>query len=72
MTGKKPLGGRAYGSILHLPGSRRGPSDRGGDVAVSACAPRKLEASWLTNPLAACIVVDLGDAGPSDWAEVES
>lgn len=25
----KPLGGRAYGSIPHLPGSRRGPADRG-------------------------------------------
>ena len=26
---KKPLGGPAYGSIPHLPGSRRGPSDGG-------------------------------------------
>lgn len=26
---EKPLGQRAYGSIPHLPGSRRGPSDRG-------------------------------------------
>ena len=25
----KPLGKRAYGSIPHLPGSRRGPSDKG-------------------------------------------
>lgn len=25
----KPLGGRAYGSIPHLPGSRRGPGDHG-------------------------------------------
>ncbi len=25
----RPLGGRAYGSIPHLPGSRRGPADRG-------------------------------------------
>jgi hypothetical protein len=26
---EKPLGHRAYGSIPHLPGSRRGPSDKG-------------------------------------------
>ena len=26
---EKPLGQRAYGSIPHLPGSRRGPSDKG-------------------------------------------
>lgn len=26
---KKPLGQRAYGSIPHLPGSRRGPADKG-------------------------------------------
>jgi hypothetical protein len=25
----KPLGGKSYGSIPHLPGSRRGPADRG-------------------------------------------
>ena len=25
----KPLGGKAYGSIPHLPGSRRGPADKG-------------------------------------------
>lgn len=28
-TAIKPLGGRAYGSIGHLPGSRRGPGDHG-------------------------------------------
>lgn len=26
---EKPLGGKAYGSIPHLPGSRRGPADKG-------------------------------------------
>ena len=26
---RKPLGGKAYGSIPHLPGSRRGPADKG-------------------------------------------
>lgn len=26
---EKPLGGKSYGSIGHLPGSRRGPADRG-------------------------------------------
>src|SRR5688572_29748116 len=26
---EKPLGQRAYGSIPHLPGSRRGPADKG-------------------------------------------
>jgi hypothetical protein len=26
---EKPLGHRAYGSIPHLPGSRRGPADKG-------------------------------------------
>jgi hypothetical protein len=25
----KPLGKKAYGSIPHLPGSRRGPADKG-------------------------------------------
>ena len=28
-THEKPLGSRAYGSIPHLPGSRRGPADKG-------------------------------------------
>lgn len=28
-TARKPLGGKAYGSIPHLPGSRRGPADKG-------------------------------------------
>lgn len=28
-TVRKPLGGKAYGSIPHLPGSRRGPADYG-------------------------------------------
>lgn len=26
---EKPLGHKAYGSIAHLPGSRRGPADKG-------------------------------------------
>ena len=26
---RKPLGGKSYGSIPHLLGSRRGPTDRG-------------------------------------------
>lgn len=29
MSGQKPLGRKAYGSIPHLPGSRRGPGDHG-------------------------------------------
>jgi len=29
LTPAKPLGHRAYGSIPHLPGSRRGPADKG-------------------------------------------
>jgi hypothetical protein len=29
MKNNKPLGGKAYGSIPHLPGSRRGPADIG-------------------------------------------
>ena len=29
MASAKPLGGRSYGSIPHLPGSRRGPGDYG-------------------------------------------
>lgn len=31
MSPQKPLGQRAYGSIPHLPGSRRGPGDKGLD-----------------------------------------
>lgn len=34
----KPLGGKAYGSIPHLPGSRRGPGDRGITAAQAAIA----------------------------------
>lgn len=29
MSDDKPLGGKAYGSIPHLPGSKRGPADHG-------------------------------------------
>lgn len=29
INSNKPLGGKAYGSIPHLPGSRRGPADKG-------------------------------------------
>jgi hypothetical protein len=29
---EKPLGGKAYGSIPHLPGSRRGPGDHGVNI----------------------------------------
>ena len=37
----KPLGGRAYGSIPHLPGSRRGPADRGvNDGQYRICCER--------------------------------
>lgn len=32
----KPLGGKAYGSIPHLPGSRRGPNDHGLSDAQAA------------------------------------
>lgn len=36
MNARKPLGGRAYGSIPHLPGSRRGPGDYGLEDAQAA------------------------------------
>jgi hypothetical protein len=39
----KPLGHRAYGSIPHLPGSRRGPADKGvndGQARICTVAPR--------------------------------
>lgn len=40
---RKPLGHKAYGSIPHLPGSRRGPSDRGlsqQHARIATTAPR--------------------------------
>lgn len=47
MTDRKPLGGRAYGSIPHLPGSRRGPGDYGlteQQAAPFVATPRR---GWL-------------------------
>lgn len=37
----KPLGGKAYGSIPHLPGSRRGPADKGISDRQSEIATKK-------------------------------
>ncbi|MEM7289458.1 MAG: RNA ligase family protein [Pseudomonadota bacterium] len=39
---KKPLGHKSYGSIPHLPGSRRGPGDRGLQDKQAAIAIEKL------------------------------
>ena len=37
----KPLGHRAYGSIPHLPGSRRGPADKGlGEAQAAICTTK--------------------------------
>ncbi|KKN24352.1 hypothetical protein LCGC14_0895790 [marine sediment metagenome] len=38
---KKPLGRKSYGSIPHLPGSRRGPGDHGCDVGTASIATEK-------------------------------
>lgn len=38
----KPLGRKSYGSIPHLPGSRRGPADRGLEGAQAAIAIEKV------------------------------
>lgn len=41
MLSGKPLGGKAYGSIPHLPGSRRGPGDYGiTDEQAAICTHR--------------------------------
>jgi len=44
-TVRKPLGGKSYGSIPHLPGSRRGPADHGchegqARIATQQCRDR--------------------------------
>lgn len=43
MKAKKPLGHKNYGSIPHLPGSRKGPGDHGcneGQAKIATIAPR--------------------------------
>lgn len=44
----KPLGHRAYGGIPHLPGSRRGPGDRGLSEQQAAILTTKARDRWDT------------------------
>lgn len=63
----KPLGGKAYGSIPHLPGSRMGPADHHchpGQEAICTAKPRRGDRIIVTEKLdGACMAVArIGDA----------
>ena len=46
MKNEKPLGRKAYGSIPHLPGSRRGPGDHGIEGGSARIATEKPRNKW--------------------------
>ncbi|MHA2068954.1 MAG: RNA ligase family protein, partial [Candidatus Thorarchaeota archaeon] len=48
MIPEKPLGHKNYGSIPHLPGSRRGPGDRGCSEQQAAMAIEKCKSKRHT------------------------